>query len=658
MPEKPHNFWQELKRRNVVRVITVYAGAAFVIIELINNITEPLKLPEWTPTLIIVLLAIGFPVIIIFSWIYDVHPERGMVKTEPASKVKAEEIPKSSNGWKIASYISFVVILGLAALNIFGGKGGARIDESLSKSIAVLPFHNLSGDDSQDYICIGLTDEIISDLFRVASFDAVRSLTSVMPYHESEQNIGEIAEALQVNYILEGSYKRMGNEMKITAQLIEPGNDKHIWLHDYELPYSEVPGIPGEIALQIADHLQAFISEEEMSSIDRIPTKNIEAYDLTMQAQKFYYDYILSADKNDVELIKIRHLCEAALELDPGYAQAYFWLGNSFLSDQYVQGYARPFYLDTALYFLNKAIELDTTFAAAYAHRGMYYQEKAQRQMAIDDYNKAISLSPNNAIAYLFIGVMYTNSRDYEHALINLTKAERLTKSGITRSLIYTSILYIYLSAGDIQKAELYCQELEKYNMQAAGMLECFVLGLQGKVEEVLTKAERFIALYPEIADGYETKAIALLGLGRIQEAEDYIRKSLEYSGPDLSNAYWVGIVLWMNGKRDEAMKYFDMQINNCIESINSKDQYGQTSAPYDLARVYAFLGNKEEAYRWLREFEKLGFIGGTHESIKTDPLFDNLRNDDEFKEIVKRANDEATEIRIMINQLEEQGKL
>ena len=109
-PNKLSQFWQELKRRNVVRVITVYAGAAFVIIELINNIVEPLRLPDWTPRLVIVLLAIGFPIVIIFSWLYDIHPEGGIVKTDPVDQVIAEHIPKSSNRWKIATYISAVVI--------------------------------------------------------------------------------------------------------------------------------------------------------------------------------------------------------------------------------------------------------------------------------------------------------------------------------------------------------------------------------------------------------------------------------------------------------------------------------------------------------------------------------------------------------------------
>ena len=112
-------------------------------------------------------------------------------------------------------------------------------------------------------ICDGLTDEIISNLFKVKSFDKVVSFSSVLSYKDHERNIPMIADELGVNYILEGSYKRMGDELKITAQLIEPRSDNHLWLKDYQLTYKEVPGIPGEIALQIADHLKAFILNDE-----------------------------------------------------------------------------------------------------------------------------------------------------------------------------------------------------------------------------------------------------------------------------------------------------------------------------------------------------------------------------------------------------------
>ena len=115
---KISQFWQELKRRKVVRVITVYAAAAFVILELLSIIIEPLRLPEWTLQFAIVFLCIGFIIAVILSWIYDVHPEGGIVKTEPAHKTKAEDVPQSSNNWKIASYISFVVIVVLIVFNI------------------------------------------------------------------------------------------------------------------------------------------------------------------------------------------------------------------------------------------------------------------------------------------------------------------------------------------------------------------------------------------------------------------------------------------------------------------------------------------------------------------------------------------------------------
>ncbi|MEJ2544429.1 MAG: FlgO family outer membrane protein [Calditrichaceae bacterium] len=256
-PNRLIRFWQELKRRKVVHVIIVYATAAFVLIELVGNVYETLKLPDWTPALTLIILVIGFPLAIIFSWIFDVTPE-GIEKTKPLKELSKDEKSATPNSWKIASYISFVVIAGLIALNIFGGNRRVRIDESLAKSIAVLPFHNYSGDTGQDYMCEGLTAEIISHLFKVKSFQQVRSLTSVLPFKDSEKRIIEIAEALNVNYLLEGSYQRMGDELKITARLIEASSDNLIWSQDYKLPYSEVPGIPGKIALQIADNLNAF----------------------------------------------------------------------------------------------------------------------------------------------------------------------------------------------------------------------------------------------------------------------------------------------------------------------------------------------------------------------------------------------------------------
>ena len=135
---KLSQFWQELKRRNVVRVVSVYAAAAFVILELTDIVAPSLGLPDWTLNLIIILLCVGFIIAIILSWIYDIHPEGGIVKTEPAQTIKKEDKHPSSKGWKIASYISFVVIVALIVLNIIPRSGRSEVKEILDKSIAVL----------------------------------------------------------------------------------------------------------------------------------------------------------------------------------------------------------------------------------------------------------------------------------------------------------------------------------------------------------------------------------------------------------------------------------------------------------------------------------------------------------------------------------------
>jgi len=173
-----------------------------VIIELINNITEPLRLPDWTPTLVIVLLAIGFPVVIIFSWINDIHPEEGVVKTEPVDQIKAEDIPKTSNAWKIASYLSFLVILGLVKWHFIPRTSGSNTISELNKSIAVLPFQNWSIDEAHSHLGNALANEIITELYKVQDFHVI-SYTSSARFKDAEDlSISQIGQELGANLSL------------------------------------------------------------------------------------------------------------------------------------------------------------------------------------------------------------------------------------------------------------------------------------------------------------------------------------------------------------------------------------------------------------------------------------------------------------------------
>ncbi len=152
-PNKLSQFWQELKRRRVIHVITVYASAAFVIIELINNLAEPLNLPANLLTIVVIVLAVGFPLAIVFSWLYDLTSE-GIEKTKPIKEVREGEKTVVPNAWRIATIISFVVIIGLVTINIVMGTRGLRSGDI--ESLMILPFDNFTGDDQLDYVAAGM----------------------------------------------------------------------------------------------------------------------------------------------------------------------------------------------------------------------------------------------------------------------------------------------------------------------------------------------------------------------------------------------------------------------------------------------------------------------------------------------------------------------
>jgi TolB-like protein/Tfp pilus assembly protein PilF len=471
-------FWQELKRRNVVRVVTVYAGASFVIIELINNIYEPLRLPEWTPTLVIVLLAIGFPIVIIFSWIYDVHSEGGIVKTEAAEIIKAEEITKSSNRWKIASYISFMVILGLIAFNIFGGKKSYRKDESGVKSVAVLPFANISDDIEFNHLGDMMTEELIMQLYKINAFE-VRSRTSVLQYKDTKKTIPLIGQELKVNYLLEGTTLRFEDQVRISVKLIESSTDNQIWGEVYEGQWKNIFNIQIEVAKQVATELKAVLSPAEIKTIEKISTANSEAYDLYLKGRWFwnkwtdedikkgikYFQQAIDEDPNYAlahaglaeayntlsfygqmypadAFPKAKELAERALELDPELAEAHIAL--AFVKTYYEwdwKGGEESF---------KRAISLDPNNVTAHHLYAYYLIIQTRFEEALQEIQKALSLDPLNLITNRTLGDFYYHMRDYENAEAKLLHTLEMNP-GFTFTHAYLGL--VYLQKGNCERA-------------------------------------------------------------------------------------------------------------------------------------------------------------------------------------------------------------
>lgn len=671
-PNKLSQFWQELKRRNVVRVITVYAGAAFVIIELINNITEPLKLPEWTPTLVIVLLAIGFPIVIIFSWIYDVHPEGGIVKTESAEKVKAEEIPKPSNTWKIASYISFVVILGLIVLNVIPRVGKK---ESFEKSIAVLPFINDSPDEEKMYFINATMEAILDNLCKIEDL-RVPGRTSVEQYRNNSKAIPVVAEELNVSYLLTGSGHRDGDNVRLNVRLLEGKTDKHIWSKSYDADIGEIFSMLSEIAQLVAEEINAIITPSEIKRIEHEPTSNLTALDLYQQGKEEYWKYRLSREYSE-SLDQAEFYYREALKHDPDFALAYASLAMVYYSRyfylsvsgaQFSTDYYRSGGLDSMNILAEKALAYDDQLADAYFVKAIYVHELGDSEKGLELLQHALDLNPNHTLALMGAANISGSLYDFVNALAYLEKAKSLEHGVLLPEIYQNLIMFHIFSSGLVEEAD---RNLEEYVSLTGDSIFYFIFKYLGEFQY---GNRRKAFQYAEAAynqDSTFDQAILYMGranldAGRYREAYTYYSKyyyQLETVGKlDINEMNRMGHVLWMLGKKDLARSYFSQMIEHCKQHIEiNSSGYGRNIAHFDLAGVYAFLGKKDSAYYHLEQMVDLNVINAYPIDYLgyLDPLFENIRTEDRFQELFSfmEARFEAEQERV-IQWLEENNKL
>ena len=278
-PNRLSQFWQELRRRKVTRVITVFAAAAFVILELTDIVAPSLGLPDWTLNFIIIMLVAGFIIAVILSWIFDVHPEGGIVKTGPVGAAGSGKKQAESGGWKIASFISLAVIAVLIILNLLHLRD--RRDESgiLDKSIAVLPFQNLSEEEGNEHFVDGLVEDLLSRISVIEELRVISRTSSDMYRERGTRSVPEIARELNVSYIVEGCVQRYGDKARITVQLIDAAQDNHIWAKNYDRDLVDVFQTQSEIALHIASELNTILSSKQEAQIQDNKTRSVEAFE-------------------------------------------------------------------------------------------------------------------------------------------------------------------------------------------------------------------------------------------------------------------------------------------------------------------------------------------------------------------------------------------
>jgi len=392
----PRRFFAELKRRNVYKVAVAYVVAGWALAQGIAQVFPVFDIPNWIVRLIVLLIVLGFPIALVIAWAFELTPE-GLLRTEDADAIA---LPRARrHAWIYVVAVAGAVSIGLFFLGRYTASNRIDAPELPQKSIAVLPFQNLSEERANAYFADGVQNEILTNLAKIKDLWVI-SRTSVMQYKTgAPRNIREIGQQLGVVHLVEGSVQRSGNRVRVTAQLIDARSDTEQWAERYDRDLADVFAIQSEIAKAIADQLKAKLSPQEKASVEEIPTANPEAY--------VYYLRANQIERNPDTLLEDYKTAEGlfvqAIQLDPKFALAHARLGS---------------------------------IRAEIFH---YYEPtESRRTGARTEAETALRLQPNLAEAHFALGqCIYWMDQDYERALEQFEFASRLAPSnGDARRLI------------------------------------------------------------------------------------------------------------------------------------------------------------------------------------------------------------------------------
>ena len=435
---------KELKRRNVIKVAIAYAVSTWILLQLSDVLTQILDLPEWAPKLILLMLVVGFLPALIIAWAFELTPdgiklERDVTRTEsitPKTGRKLDYVIIVSLGLSLGYFIwesrfeqktaeveaaRDIVVIEEPVVEVTEPEIDLSTRDIDKNSIAVLPFANRSADAEDIYFTDGIHDDLLTQLSRIDAFSVI-SRTSVMEYRDTTKNLRQIAQELSVANVLEGSVQRAGDRVRINVQLIDAYSDEHLWaeIYDRELTTSNLFDIQSEIAKAIAGALKATLTDSELADVADVPTNNVEAYDLYLQARRFAQNETVSGYQTAIDLFR------ESLALDPNFKSAWIGLARAHMTNYWVYG-GDPVNRDLTLEAIERARSIDPDFAELYMAEGFYwYWGYLDYERALYKLDKAIEMMPGNNEAYMWRGWVSRRAGLWEQAVQSMQQALRL----------------------------------------------------------------------------------------------------------------------------------------------------------------------------------------------------------------------------------------
>jgi TolB-like protein len=647
------SFFVELKRRKVYRVAIAYAVASWLLIQIATQVFPFFEIPNWAVRLVVIVLVLGFPIALILSWIFDLTPQ-GIRRTDDSDR-------------------------SLAALQI----APSTTRNITEKSIAVLPFENLSDDKENDYFAAGVHDDVLSSLAKVADLKVI-SRTSVQQFKSGVRNLREIGLALGVAHILEGTARRAGNRIRVNAQLIDARSDAHLWGETFDREITDLFALQSELAERITQALRANLSAREKTNLQTHPTRDILAYELFLRARELFhwagsgYSYDQGADA--------LRLIDEAVKRDPQFALAYA-LASRLHAELFWFGYDKSASrLEKAKAAADAALKLQPNLGEAHLANAIYYYYGFRRyDVAQKHVTAAIRAIPNNADVLNTAGAIARRDGKWNEAVTNLEQGRDRDPRNLS---VLWSLFESYLALHEYPKAEgtvndalsvspnapffvLAHSAIALFRDGETASLRSSLRQIPGSfdpggarstialrlslMERDVDEADRVLAgcAHEKLddnglsgvagaLDGYVVPKSWYAGLiarargdessarAAFEQAKRAVRDDLVQSPNDAKTLAMLALIHAAVGEKNEALG----AATRAGELLPiAKDSFDGPILATTLAAVSAKLGEKDSA---IRQLESLVGVpnGPTPGTLRLEPEWDSLRDDSRFKKL------------------------
>jgi len=657
----------ELRRRQVFRAAAWYAAAAWVAIQVASTIIPQFGLPEWSVRAVIVAAVLGLPVALALAWLFDLS-ELGLRREASAPRDASDgasvaAATPTAQLWRIPSFwIALALGAGLAVSAQQAWQKLIRPAFGERPGLAVLPFANLSPDPENAYFADGLHEEILATLARAGGLRVI-SRTSVQAYRDTARNVREIADALDVTLILEGSVRRDGDDLRLTLQLIDGRTDEHLWAETYDRKFRDALQLQRTVAEQVVAEIGAKLTPAEQRLIAAAPTSNPEAYERYLQALALFG----RQDFEEMELRNVERLLSEAIDRDPKFEVAYALRAKARVRIQH-SGWGSPGLAERARADIEQALALHPELPEALVARGLYRTWVTQdAARGLDDLVRALEMAPNDADTHHTAALALRRLGRFDEALAQFEQAELLapgligyqydrafTLLGLRR---YDEALRAWQSMID-QHPTLTWPLLGRYWFRFAGTGDTAGWREESdRLAPTMDKSDRAITAYvmytctgdlPGLIAWYEsatpdevagsrdyTLGVAYAAVGDLARARPHLEVAAaparDPTGPN-SNAEGA-VALELLGEHELAMRAIDEAVGRVPESRDAA-----AGPAVAMLRAWILIHSGTRANEGYAELERLmGAFGVVPRFVATDPLWRLLGDDPRVQSIIQK---------------------